>query len=181
MSLFNDLEDVSSSSYGESQYLTKGINQNVTIGPLSYHSNVDAGKAPFITFNLYKTASGEEKGTNFKLYMSENAKKRSLAKLSHMSTAIITKDALLEINKSSNSIEEFLASLNAVIAGKEIKFFKFCAEQYLNASNEIKDSIKIGFPPFAAQAEPHNLKYSDENPFDYVKVAAVVGNKSMTL
>ena len=181
MSLFNDLENVSSSSYGESQYLTKGINSNVTIGTFAYHDNVDAGKSPFIAFNIYKTSSGEDKGTTFKLYMSENAKKRSLAKLSHLVTSVITKEELLKLNDSSDSIESFLAAINTALTGKEVKFFKFCAEQYLNASSEIKDSIKIGFPPFTSQTDVHNLKYSDENPFDYVKLPSMQGKTSITL
>lgn len=168
MSYFNENELNSSESSGKSIYLSKGINANVVIGPITA-TTPDTG-SPYLSIVLYKDNATLEQGTTFKLYMSENARKASLKKISHLAKKIISKEALLEINNASTSLDDFAANLSAAITDSTIRWFKLCAEQYMNANNEIKDRLTIGLPDFASQDENHNLKWDSENKYDYRKL-----------
>jgi len=166
MALFEDMEIVGSKSYGK--YLAPGINAGVTIGPMSYNTD---GPTPFIELVLYRSNSTpEEGGKSFRLYMSEAARKRSLEKLTHLATKVITTDQLKDINNSSSTIDAFITKLNNLLNGATINYLKLCAEEYLNSSGEVRKRLSIGLPPFASNASSEaesKLKYSETNPYDY--------------
>ena len=118
MALFEDMEIVGSKSYGK--YLAPGINAGVTIGPMSYNTD---GPTPFIELVLYRSNSTpEEGGKSFRLYMSEAARKRSLEKLTHLATKVITTDQLKDINNSSSTIDAFITKLNNLLNGATINY-----------------------------------------------------------
>jgi hypothetical protein len=174
MALFEDMDLVGSKSYGK--YLAPGINAGVTIGPITYNTD---GPTPYINVTLYRSNStAEEGGKDFRLYMSEAARKRSIEKLTHLATKVITKEKLLEINNSSNTIETFISSLSALLVGSTINYLKLCAEEYLNSNNEVRRRLSLGLPPFASMANSEaesKLKYSETNPYDYKPLTVTQG------
>lgn len=169
MSLFNEINDAVNSQ--SSPYLSKGINEDVTIGSITLETP-DTG-APYISIMLHKSSSSPEQGTTFRMYMSDAARPKTLEKITHLATKVITKESLLAINNDSKSIEEFCNKLNAVLEGKTIKWFKFTAEQYLNGEGKLRDRLKIGLPPFASQEKESKLKFDESNKYDYVPLTEV--------
>jgi hypothetical protein len=168
MSYFNDNE-FNSSSQGESLYLSKGINKDVMIGEMQAFEP-ETG-SPYLSILLYPASSSPENGTNFRFYMSDNARARSLEKITHLVTRIISKDELLKINSKSTTLEEFATNITAAINGATMRWFKICAEQYINKDGAVKDKLIIGLPAFVSQDETHKLRWDESNPYDYKKIA----------
>lgn len=165
MALFEEMDSIGSKSYGK--YLAPGINSGVTVGPITY---VTDSSKPYIDIVLYRSNSTPEQGKSFRLYMSDNARKKSLEKLIHMVTKVMDRKELDQINSSAKSVEEFVAKIDAVLNGVTFTYFKLCAEEYLDANNEIKRRLSIGLPSFASMAstvEESKLKYSETNIYDY--------------
>ena len=153
-----------------SKYLSRGINNRVTIGNIEGVS--PEGANPYINITLHKESATIEDGKTFKLSFAETAKKYSVMKLTHIATKVITLDDMVAIDESSTSIEDFATRLNAVLRGQTINWFKLSVEQYMNANNEVKERLVIGLPPFADNSIQTKLKFSETNPYDYKAVKA---------
>lgn len=167
-----DIENITESSGNgsNSKYLTKGINQNVTIGTI-LGVTPGEGRSPYISITLFKSNSTEEEGgRDFKLYMSDKAKTASLTKLLHLAGKVVPKESIVAADKQSSTLEDFCVELNRLMKGQSIRWFKLAAEQYMNANQEIKDRVQIGFVPFAEQGETCTLTYDESKEADYRKL-----------
>lgn len=176
MSLFNE-SILDNSPSGESLYLSKGINSDVMIGAIE--GVIPETGSPYISVALFKKGSNPETDSRvFKFYMSEKAQGKSLEKLIHLAKEVISKEDIRNINNNSKTLEEFASHLSAALKGATIKWFKLCAEQYINAEGKIRDRLTIGLPRFASQKETCPLKWDETKSHDYKRLdtSATVGS-----
>lgn len=156
---------------GNSQkYIYPGIRHRVVI------KNVTEGKTPggtpFIEFELYSKEGGPETSRKFQFYTSEKAIAKSMEKIKHIATKVVTEEEL----NNAKSVEE----LRDLLKGKVLRM-KFTGEEYQNTSGEIKSRALIGLAPFAEAVEEGaahppvadedtKLKFDDKNPYDFKKL-----------
>ncbi len=168
MSLFNE-SILDNSPGGDSLYLSKGINSDVIIGPIE--GVIPETGSSYISVALYKKGSDPEKDSRtFKFYMSERAQDKSLGKIIHLAKEVISKDDIRNINDNSKTLEEFASHLSAALKGATIKWFKLCAEQYINSEGKIRDRLTIGLPRFASQKDVCPLKWDETKSHDYKRL-----------
>ncbi len=125
-----------------------------------------------------KDAGKDDASKEFSFYMSEKAQEMSLRKVKH----IVTKVTKEENIKPASNADQFVAMLNSLTKGKELRV-KFVGREYLNSNGEVKEAAEIGLPDFAEAVidgaeypvvsdEDTKLTYDKNNQYDFRKLPA---------
>lgn len=146
-------------------YIRPGINKDVQI--VSVEGLAPEGGSPALEFTFKLVTSPDEATTKVRFFMSEKAEKKSLEKIKHLATKVVTEEQLDAVG--GDDIVSYGTALNKLLAGKTVKEMKFNGEEYKNASGEVKSKAVIGLPKFAS-ATVGELKYDASNSYDFKKL-----------
>lgn len=128
-----------------SKWIAPGVENDVVI--MNVMGVAPEGeRSPFIEFTFKKSTSEDDDNTKTRFYMTEKSSEMSMKKILHLCTKVVKRaqiDAL-----TANSVEEYGALLNRLIAGKHLRL-KFLGEEYINAKSEVKIKPVLGLPTFA--------------------------------
>lgn len=168
--LFNFAEVKESVGTGNSQkYIYPGIRHQVVIKNIK-EDKTPSG-TPFIELELYTKEGGPEASVKFPFYTSEKAAAKSMEKIKHIATKVVTE---AELN-AAKTVED----LKDLLKGKMLRM-KFTGEEYKNKNGEIKEKALIGLAPFAEAIEEGGdhpvildedtkLKFDKANQYDFKK------------
>lgn len=173
-------KDVKETSGSNQKFIYGGVYNDVVI------SDVKAGvssqkQTPFVEVEMHTVEGGPESKKGFQFYFSENAAEKSMIKLQHIVTKISTKEDFEAINATDTI--SLAAAVKPLIINGHLRM-KFTAEQYENASGDVKDAARIGLPPFAEAIQTGGsseviadadtkLVYDKNNQYDYKKLEVV--------
>jgi hypothetical protein len=129
----------------ESKYIAPGIH---VVKIMEIKGEEPDGFAPRLIFTF---ATADKKTADVNLYMSEAAQTRSMEKLLHIATKVVTRDAVDAVG--GNSLAEFGNNLNGLLAGKKLRM-KFIGNEI--AGKDGKQNwfkADLGLPTFAEACE----------------------------
>jgi hypothetical protein len=147
------------------KFIRPGINENVVIAGFTGVTPTSGSPRLEIEFRL--ATSGEEDKTKVNFYMSEGAAKKSLSKIKHLATKVVTEDAFNAVE--ATDLEDLANKLNKLLKGKTVAEMKFIGEEYKNSNGELKVKATIGLPEFAS-ANKGALKYDATSKWDFKKL-----------
>lgn len=158
----------------KSKYIAPGV-QKVKI--VSITGMAPEGKSPYLELAF---VNQEEMTANIRFYMSEKAMPKSLEKIKHIGTKMVTNDDLDAIK--ADSIDSYGAALNGLLAGKTCRI-KFTGEE-VESEKGIWTKAGIGLPTFAEATkdgaqypavddEDTKLVYDENNKWDLKRLAPV--------
>ena len=155
------------------KWIKPGIQENVVVH--SIEGVEPEGKSPYLEVAFRLTNGTDQDLTKVKFYMSESARPKSLEKIKHIATKLVTEEQIDAV--TGDDLVTYGANLNRLLSGKAVREFKFIGEEYINASGEVKVKATIGLPKFASR-EVGTLTYDKNNQYDYKKVVVADAEQS---
>ena len=158
----------------ESKYITPGIS-DVTISGIE-GSNGD-GKSPYVMFNFTKMNTTQT--ASIKFFLSEAASKRSLEKIKHIATKVVTEEAINAV--SGNDAATYAQNLSKLLVGKSLRI-KFSGEEVQGKDGKNNwYKATIGLPSFAEKlgTTPSKLKFDANNNYDMKKLPVATDMSSI--
>jgi len=159
----------------ESKYITPGINEVTIAGITSNESGT-----PYVEFNFVSMKNNNQTAS-IKFYLSDAASKRSLEKIKHIATKVVSESDI--DNVQATSITDYSTKLSNLLVGKSLRI-KFSGETVAGKEgkgNWIKATI--GLPTFAESltVNPTKLKFDPNNQYDMKPLPAVTNVSSSTV
>lgn len=154
------------------KYVKPGENEDVQIGEII--GERPEGKSPYIDVHFFIKGTDPSTANRSRIYMSDSAVKKSLEKLKHLATKVVTAEQFdaAGAKVEGNDVVQYAKYLNTLLNGKVIPVMIFGAQEYKNGNGQTKVRPMLLLPPFAVsnKADRGTLKYDPTNKYHYVKL-----------
>lgn len=150
---------------GDNNYISPGINENVTITDIEMVDGENGGASYF----LLKMKNGLNEVGEFKLYTSEKALPQTHRKIKHLLTKFYDNTVVEDTDWNE-------AKLKKALTGKTYRRFKFVGKEI--AGKVMEDGTQksnwfkaeIGLPSFCEITEETSLKFDKNNKYDWARL-----------
>jgi hypothetical protein len=157
----------------DSKFIKPGVHE-VTIAEVT--GDTPEGKSPYV---MFKFVDKEGKAADIRFYLSTGAVKRSLEKIVHLGTKLVTREQIDATD--ADTATEYGANLNKLLRGKKVRI-KFSGEQ-VQGTNGKPNWFKavIGLPAFAEEIEvsPSKLKFDENSKWDMKRLEATSSTEEL--